>query len=98
MHCLLCENLELAFEARRSEYIEATSLANYRISKRFAAYKNVEMERARTELEEHRSVCISVVPASKPTPAPALLRTTHQDLLRTTKQERMQGQPVGSAA
>lgn len=90
MHCLLCESLELAFEASRSEYIEATSLANYRISKRFAAYKNVEMERARTELEEHHSVCVLAGAASKPTPAAALLRTTHKDQLQVHS--------VGSAA
>jgi hypothetical protein len=90
MHCLLCENLELAFEARRSEYVEATSLANYRISKRFAAYKNVEMERARTELEEHQSVCAFAVTASAHKPPAAVLRGTHRDMLR--------GDPIGSAA
>jgi len=90
MHCLLCESLELEFEARRSEYVEATSLANYRISKRFAAYKNVEMERARTELEEHQSVCASAVAASAPKPPAALLRIAHR--------EKLQGHPVGSAA
>jgi hypothetical protein len=90
MHCLLCESLELAFEARRSEYIEATSLANYRISKRFAAYKNVEMERARTEFEEHQSVCVLAVTASAPTPAAALLRIAHR--------ENLQGNRVGTAA
>jgi hypothetical protein len=90
MHCMLCENLELAFEARRSEYIEATSLANYRISKRFAAYKNVEMERARTEVEEHQSVCVFAVAASGPKPVAAALRIAHR--------EEMQGHPVGSAA
>lgn len=88
MHCLLCESLELAFEARRSEYIEATSLANYRISKRFAAYKNVEMERARTELEEHHSVCVFAVAESAP--SLALLRITHR--------EKLHRNPVGSAA
>ena len=90
MHCLLCESLELAFEARRSEYIEATSLANYRISKRFAAYKNVEMERARTEFEEHQSVCVFAVAATKSTPAAAMLRGTHREMLR--------GAPVGTTA
>jgi len=88
MHCQLCESLELAFEARRGEYIEATSLANYRISKRFAAYKNVEMERARTELEEHQSVCVLAGAAPAPTAA----------LLRIAQREQLQGQPVGSAA
>jgi len=90
MHCLLCESLELAFEASRSEYIEATSLANYRISKRFAAYKNVEMERARTELEEHQSVCLFAVGPSQQATAAAPLRIAHR--------EKLQSNPVGSAA
>ena len=59
MRCLICSNLEAAFEARHSEYLEAGSGAFYGVSKRFAAYINVEMERARIELEEHRLVCLS---------------------------------------
>ena len=59
MRCLLCRNLELAFEARRREYMEASSLAYYSVSKKFAAYMNVEMERALIELQEHRSICLS---------------------------------------
>jgi hypothetical protein len=61
MRCLLCRNLEQAFEARRREYIEAGSLAFYSVSTKFAAYKNVEMERALNELLDHRSVCRSAV-------------------------------------
>jgi hypothetical protein len=59
MRCLLCRNLESAFEARRREYTEASSLAYYSVSKKFAAYMNVEMERALIELQEHRSICLS---------------------------------------
>jgi hypothetical protein len=40
-----------------NEYIEARSSAGYRVSTKLAAQKNVEMERARYELEEHRLVC-----------------------------------------
>jgi hypothetical protein len=58
MPCQLCRNLEQAFEARQREYIEAGTLAYYSVSTKFAAYKNVEMERALIELEEHRSVCV----------------------------------------
>jgi hypothetical protein len=61
MLCLLCRNLETAFEARRQEYIEASSVAYYSFSKKFAAYMNVEMERALIELEEHRSICLSAM-------------------------------------
>jgi hypothetical protein len=61
MGCSICRNLEQAFEAGLSEYIEARSSAGYQVSKRHAAEMNVDMERARYELEEHRLVCVSVV-------------------------------------
>jgi hypothetical protein len=78
MHCLLCENLERTFEARRSEYVESGSLAYFRVSKKFAAYKNVEMERARIELQEHQSVCVSAANVSGRLPVGALLRPPQQ--------------------
>jgi hypothetical protein len=59
MICPICRDLALAFEAGRSEYIEARSSACYRVSKSFAAKRNVDMERARYDLEEHRLVCVS---------------------------------------
>jgi hypothetical protein len=64
MACVICDNLELAYQARLSEYIEARSSAGYRVSTRLAAQKNVEMERARYELEEHQSACLSAVRVS----------------------------------
>ena len=63
MGCPICRNLEQAFEVGLSEYIEARSSAGYQLSKRLAARKNVDMERARYELEEHRLVCVAVVRA-----------------------------------
>jgi hypothetical protein len=59
MRCLLCSSLQQAFEARRQDYIEASLLASRSFSSKFAAYMNVEMERALNELEDHRSVCLS---------------------------------------
>jgi hypothetical protein len=59
MGCSICRSLAQAFEAGRSEYIEARSSACYQVSKTLAAKKNVDMERARYELEEHRLVCVS---------------------------------------
>jgi hypothetical protein len=50
MDCLECKNLEEAFESRRSRYIEARSAAFYRVSTELAAKKNVDMERARNDL------------------------------------------------
>jgi hypothetical protein len=61
MVCVACEYLEQSFKTKQKEYIEACSAAYYRVSKKFAAYKNVDMERARNELEEHRLVCVSVL-------------------------------------
>jgi hypothetical protein len=61
MDCPICKDLTRAFEAGLSEYIEARSSACYLVSKRFAAKKNVDMERARYELEEHRLVCVTPV-------------------------------------
>jgi len=62
--CLICKDLERAFESRRSHYIEARSAAYYRVSTELAAYKNVDMERAKSDLEEHQFVCVSDAGAS----------------------------------
>jgi hypothetical protein len=61
MHCPICRNLEQAYEARLSEYIKARSSACFRLCTKLAARKNVEMERARYSVEEHRLVCASAV-------------------------------------
>jgi len=59
MGCSICKGLERAFEARRSKYIAARSAAYYRVSTELAAYENVEMERAKSDFEEHQWVCFS---------------------------------------
>jgi hypothetical protein len=61
MDCPICRDLVRAFEAGLSHYIEARSSACYQVSKKLAARKNVDMERAKSELEEHRFVCASAV-------------------------------------
>jgi hypothetical protein len=58
MGCSICRNLERAYEDELSEYVEACSSVCYRVSTKLAGQKNVDMERARYELEEHRSVCV----------------------------------------
>jgi len=58
MHCLICRSLELAFESQRSHYLEASAQACNKITPRLAAYWNVEMERARSDMDEHRAVCV----------------------------------------
>lgn len=57
MDCLVCARLERLCEASLMEYIEARSSACYRVCTKHAAKKQVEMERAMYELEEHRSMC-----------------------------------------
>ena len=75
MSCSICSNLENLFEARRIEYLSALCAPYYLVSKRFAAYKNVELERARNELEEHRSVCSFAFSVAAPFPEPFLLES-----------------------
>ena len=63
MDCPICRDLERAYKAGLSEYIEASSSAFYRVCTELAAQKNVDVERRRYELEEHRRVCIAAVRA-----------------------------------
>jgi Zn-dependent peptidase ImmA (M78 family) len=57
--CLGCTDLSGALEFRRDEYVEARSSAYYRVSTQLAARRNVDMERARYDKEEHSAVCAS---------------------------------------
>ena len=61
--CSVCWALKLAYESAAREYMEARSSACFRVCVNVAAWKNVEMERARCEFEEHRTVCIFAVKA-----------------------------------
>jgi len=54
MDCLECKKLEDAFKSKLGLYIEARSAAYYRVSTELAAKKNVDMERARNNMKEHR--------------------------------------------
>jgi hypothetical protein len=58
MNCPICKGLEEVCESRLNEYVKARSAVYYQVSTELAAYKNVEMERAKSELEEHRCVCV----------------------------------------
>ncbi len=73
MDCSICRNLAQAFEAGLSEYIEARSSAGFQVSKSFAAKKNVDMERARYELEEHQLVCVSAATVLAIVPEPDVI-------------------------
>jgi hypothetical protein len=58
MVCLICRNLERTLDFRRSKYFEARSAAYYQVSTELAAQKNVDMKRAKSDLEEHQLVCV----------------------------------------
>jgi hypothetical protein len=69
MGCSRCYDFERALEDRTNECHRACASETYgRISSRFVAYSNVEMERARSELEVHRSVCASAVGKARERP------------------------------
>ncbi len=57
MDCLICRELEQKLETRRMQFAEACCSASYGVSTKSAAYRNVDMEQARSELQDHRSVC-----------------------------------------
>lgn len=59
MDCVKCRELRQTFEFKLGRYIEARAAAYYRVSTELAAHKNVDMERARNDLEEHQFVCVS---------------------------------------
>jgi len=59
MDCLICKELERVVEFRHNEYMEARSAAYFLVSTEFAAFKNVEKERAKSDLEEHQLACVS---------------------------------------
>jgi hypothetical protein len=61
MCCPICTNLKRVYEAGLAEYIRARSSVSYRICTELAARKNVDMERARYALEEHRGRCVIAI-------------------------------------
>jgi hypothetical protein len=63
MTCLVCKDLERTLDYRRSKYFEARCAAYCQVSTELAAQKNVDMERAKSNLEEHQLVCTSAATA-----------------------------------
>jgi cytidylate kinase len=57
MACLKCADLEQLFGSKLSKYSEARSAMFHQVSTELAARKQVDMERARNDLEEHQLVC-----------------------------------------
>jgi len=64
--CFVCVDLARALQVTLASYVEARSAAFYRVCTDIAAKREVDMERAKTDLEEHRLVCpfvLTAVPA-----------------------------------
>jgi hypothetical protein len=57
MNCSECTYRYRAFESAYIKYDEARSASFYRVSTGIAAKEQVDMERAKTDLQEHQSVC-----------------------------------------
>ena len=68
LNCPLCRELEQAYEAALSEYIDACSSASFYVCSNLAARKKVDRERTKTELEEHSLVCVSASKTVAPLP------------------------------
>jgi hypothetical protein len=65
MTCLICKDLERTLDYKRSKYFEARSAAYYQVSAELAPKKNVDMERAKSDLEEHQLACASAAKATQ---------------------------------
>jgi len=57
MDCAMCRELKRVFEIKLAQYVEARASAYYRVSTQLAARRNVDMERAKNDWEEHQMVC-----------------------------------------
>ncbi|MGA2989925.1 MAG: hypothetical protein ABSD88_05565 [Candidatus Korobacteraceae bacterium] len=57
MDCLQCNDLTRVFELRLTGYVEARAAPYYHVSTELAAKKQVDMMRARANLEKHRRAC-----------------------------------------
>jgi len=55
--CSECESLNRVFESKLTEYLAARSAVLYQISTEFAAKQQVDMERAKSAMEDHQSTC-----------------------------------------
>ena len=62
--CLDCDRLTRVFELSLAEYFEARAVPFFRVCRKLAAHKKVDMERARYDLEEHRLDCHFVPPGT----------------------------------
>jgi len=59
LNCLQCTDLSRTFKSAHVKYVAARSADFYRISTEIAAKKQVDMERARIDLQDHQVRCPS---------------------------------------
>ena len=64
MDCLECKDLQQYFDEMQARYVAARMSAYYRVCTELAAKREVDMERAKSALEEHRSVCAAACGAA----------------------------------
>ena len=57
MNCSECKDLFRVFEKNQASYIAAHSAPFYKINPEIAARKQIDMERAKNDLQEHQLVC-----------------------------------------
>ncbi len=72
MRCSVCRDLERVLENRNVECVKILSGPYCHFSDRFMAYGNIEMERAKSDLEVHRSRCVSAIRESLHATPPSL--------------------------
>ena len=65
MNCSECRDLYRVFERRNKEYMDARSAAFFQVSARIAARKHVSLQRALSDLQEHRAECPWAVAAEQ---------------------------------
>lgn len=69
MNCAECKDLERYFDEMHVRYEAARTSAYYRVCTELGARREVDMERAKSALEEHREVCARAVAEQPFTPA-----------------------------
>lgn len=68
MACLQCKDLERYFDEMQARYEAARTSAYYRVCTELGAKREVDMERAKSALDEHREVCATAVAEQLLTP------------------------------
>ena len=69
MICAQCKDLERFFGETLARYDAARNAAYYRVCTELAAKREVDMERAKSALEEHRGMCVWAAAAAVVVPA-----------------------------